>query len=211
MADKKRLFVYDFDGTIVAPLFALYASARSKNPDLTFAEFKAQSGHVQKALIAGMKELIRYTATLGQNVLVSGGDPVGDAENNPELKELLGYFKSWVYEGKEVSFGKEPEGLLKENPKVAKGLLKAFDPSEVVVIGDSVSECELAKNIGASVLLFRTSLESVPIGYEEVPHRYVAQTGYDMKKILENHFGDRRYHETQLVSKRLKRFRHGNE
>ena len=194
MSDKKPLIIYDCDGTLEFPLMFAYGLAKQSDKTLTFADFKkAHVGDI-KAMAPGMADMIRYTAEIGNNVLLSGGNPT--KEGSRELKSLFGYFKNWTFQGTEVPFGKEPSGVLKDDPRVAEELIKFFDPSIVIVVGDSEDEVKLAENIKADVLLLqginkRSLLDQV----KNVPHKYAAKDGKEMVEILKDFF------EKQMSSK----------
>ena len=189
MDDRKVLFVYDCDGTIIAP--TMFAWALAKKEDKTVEplnEFKKK--HPRKAMIPGMEELIRWTAKNGINVLLSGGDPENDG--CPELTKLKeeGLFTNWKCDGVDVPWGKEPIGYSKDDPKVAEGLLKHFNPWLVVVIGDSASEYILALRMKAVGYIHRsTSIDDAEVIHETLskeipdmrfPNILYAQTGKEM-------------------------------
>lgn len=121
-------------------------------------------------MIPGMEELVRWTAKDGVNVLISGGDPEHDG--CPELTKLKeeGLFTNWKCEGKDVPWGKEPIGYLKDDPKVAEALLKHFNPKLVIVIGDSASEYILALRMKAVGYIHRgTSIDDAKVINETLP------------------------------------------
>ena len=156
MDERKVLFVYDCDGTLIAPTVFVWALAKKEGKTTeSLGEFKKKHG--KKAMIPGMEELVRWTAKDGVNVLISGGDPEHDG--CPELTKLKeeGLFADWKCDGQDVPWGKEPIGLLKDDPKVAEGLLKHFNPKLVIVIGDSASEYIMALRTKAVGYTSRTS------------------------------------------------------
>lgn len=185
MKKNAPLFIYDCDGTLELPIIFAYAQEKQKNKNMTMslAEFKAAHPDEKKLMISGMADLIKYTNSIGNNVLLSGGDPT--TEGSKELKSLFPLFQNWKHKGKEVSFGREPENLLKNNPEVAQSLIDYFKPSKIIIIGDSVSECELAKNIKADVLLIRASNDDFFQGLNLVPHKYAVQSGEEMSHIIQ--------------------------
>ena len=189
MDDRKVLFVYDCDGTIIAPTVFVWALAKKEGKTTeTLGEFKKK--HAQKAMIPGMEELIRWTAKDGVNVLLSGGNP--EYDGCPELTKLKeeGLFADWKCDGKDVPWGKEPVGYSKDDPKVAEGLLKYFNPKLVIVIGDSASEYILALRTRAVGYIHRgSSIDDAEAIREslskEIPHMkfpniLYAQTGEAM-------------------------------
>ena len=199
MDDRKVLFVYDCDGTLIGPSALVWALAKKegKTKDSILA-FKKK--HPQKAMIPGMEELVRWTANDGINVLLSGGDPLN--EGCPELNKLIeeGLFTNWKCEGKDVPLGREPIGYPKESQTVANELLKYFNPKLVIVIGDM--EYPLAVRMKAVGYLHRgASFEDAEVIREELakevpdmvlPNILCAQTGGPMlqeiirrKKITE--------------------------
>ena len=176
MDERKVLFVYDCDGTIIGPSVFVWALAKKEGQTTeTLSEFKKK--HAKKAMIPGMEELIRWTAKEGINVLISGGDPEHDG--CPELTKLKeeGLFADWKCDGKDVPWGKEPVGYLKDDPKVAEELLKYFNPKLVVVIGDSASEYILALRMKAVGYIHR----GTAIDDEEVLRETLSQEIPDLK------------------------------
>ena len=176
MDERKVLFIYDCDGTIIAPTVFVWALAKKEGKTTeTLSEFKKK--HAKKAVIPGMEELIRWTAKEGVNVLISGGDPEHDG--CPELTKLKeeGLFTDWKCDGKDVPWGKEPVGYLKDDPKVAEELLKYFNPKLVVVIGDSASEYVLALRTKAVGYIHR----GTSISDEKVLNEALSQEITDMR------------------------------
>ena len=193
MDDRKVLFVYDCDGTIIAPTVFVWALAKKEGQTTeSLSEFKKK--HAQKAMIPGMEELIRWTAKEGVNVLISAGDPEHDG--CPELTKLKeeGLFTDWKCDGKDVPWGKEPVGYLKDDPKVAEELLKYFNPKLVVVIGDSASEYILALRMKAVGYIHRgTAIDDAEVLSETLsqeipdlkfPNILYAQTGKTMQQEI---------------------------
>ena len=189
MDERKVLFVYDCDGTIIGPSVFVWALAKKEGKTTeTLGEFKKKHG--KKAMIPGMEELIRWTAKDGVNVLLSGGDPEHDG--CPELTKLKeeGLFANWKCEGKDVPWGKEPVGHLKDDPKTAEASLKHFNPKLVIVIGDSASEYILALRMKAVGYIHRgTSIDDAKVINETLskeitdmrfPNILYAQTGEPM-------------------------------
>ena len=193
MDERKVLFVYDCDGTIIGPSVFVWALAKKEGQTTeTLSEFKKK--HAKKAMIPGMEELIRWTAKEGINVLISGGDPEHDG--CPELTKLKeeGLFTDWKCDGKDVPWGKEPVGYLKDDPKVAEELLKYFNPKLVVVIGDSASEYILALRLKAVGYIHRgTAIDDAEVLRETLsqeipdlkfPNILYAQTGKAMQQEI---------------------------
>ncbi len=180
MKKNAPLFVYDCDGTLELPIFFAYAYEKQKNKDfdMTLSKFKETHPNEKKLMITGMSDLVRYTATLGNNVLLSGGNPEHESSN--ELKSLFPNFQNWQHNNQDVPFGREPNGLLKSDIEVAKSLIQYFKPSKIIVIGDSISEYELAKNLKADTLLMRGVSKDLLQDFKEIPHRHTAQTGNEM-------------------------------
>ncbi|MBR6412605.1 MAG: hypothetical protein IKS41_05550 [Alphaproteobacteria bacterium] len=78
--------------------------------------------------------------------------------------------------------------MFKDNPIVADALQKAFSPSQVVVIGDSIEEFILAVNMKAIAFMKR----GVSVDEEKlvggVPHVYAFETGMEIKEKLRELF-----------------------
>lgn len=142
MKKQKPLFVYDCDGTLQAPTaFVWGIIKKTTKKELSLLDFKAQHPG-PKAMLPGMADLVRYTSTIGHNVLLSGGNPKLDG--CPELLSLKNYFQDWSFEGKIVPWGNAPNNLLKSSHLVTHALLTTFLPSQVIVLGDSVDDYILA-------------------------------------------------------------------
>ena len=147
MAKQKPLFIYDCDGTLQTLVARAWAMAKKENKtDLSLAEFRAQHPG-ETAMLPGMANVVRYTDSLGDNVLVSDGNP--GEEGCPELQELRveNRFKGWKYKGREVKWGQSPDHMSKVERSVAEELLKNFLPSKIVVIGDTLDDYILALHI----------------------------------------------------------------
>ena len=201
MDKQKPLFIYDCDGTIQAP--ARFAWALTKSLGLTnlpFQEYKEQKQANQNAMLPGMADVVRYTATLGNNVLLSGGNP--ETEGCKELHDLKSYFQNWQFEGKDVPWGRVPGNVFKDNPIIADALHKAFSPSQVVVLGDCIEEFMLAVNMKANTFIKRGD----SVGEEKliggVPNLYALETGMEIKKKLQELFEPKQ----KLDSNTLKAF-----
>ena len=163
MDEGKVLFVYDCDDTLIGPSVLVWALLKKEGKTTqSLQEFR--KSHPQKAMIPGMEELVRWTAKDGVNVLISGGDPENDG--CPELTKLKeeGLFANWKCNGKDVPWGKEPEGYSKNSPEVAAALLNYFKPKAVVVVGDSSAEYEMAVRLGAVGYIHR----GPPIADEQI-------------------------------------------
>ena len=189
MENQKPLFIYDCDGTIIGPSVFVWALAKKEGKTTeTLGEFKKKHG--KKAMIPGMEELIRWTAKDGVNVLLSGGDPEHDGCSELTKLKEEGLFTNWKCEGKDVPWGKEPIGYLKDDTKIAEALLKHFNPRLVIVIGDSASEYILALRTKAVGYIHRgTSIDDEKILNEALskeipdlkfPNILYAQTGEPM-------------------------------
>ena len=210
MSDKKPLIIYDCDGTLEFPLMFAYGCAKQADKSLTFVDFKkAHAGDI-KAMVPGMADLVRYTAGIGNNVLLSGGAPM--EEGSKELKGLFGCFKNWSFRGTEVPFGREPPKVTKDDPRVAEDLIKAFNPSVIVVIGDSEAEIRLAENIKADVLLLQgTNKESLLEKAKTVPNKYAAKDGNEMLSILKDFFENQKPSNTRAQVASMIRQYSGND
>ena len=163
-AQKKPLFIYDWYGTVEAPWWMVFlieqhherhvakAEGRKYHPTKTIAEFKKQHNNQKTLLIPGIEETIRFTNSIGNNVLLSDGNHLEDA--CPELLALAGYFKPWIFDGKVIEFGYKPKTKSKTDPEVAVALIKQFDPDKIFVIGDSNTEAQFAEILHADTFIF---------------------------------------------------------
>ena len=187
MEQQKPLFVYDCDGTLQSP--AMFSWALTKKLGLTnlsFQEYKEQTKANQNSMLPGMADVVKYTATLGNNVLLSGGNIAADGCH--ELHDLKPYFQDWQFKGEDVPWGKVPGNVFKDNPIVADALQKAFNPSQVVVVGDCLEEFLLAVNMKAIAFIKRgASVEEEKL-VGGVPHMYAFETGMEIKKKLQELF-----------------------
>ena len=187
MEQKKPLFIYDCDGTLQAPvMFAWAISKKLALTKLSLQEYKQQTKANQNAMLPGMADLVKYTATLGNNVLLSGGNI--ERDGCPELHDLKPYFKDWQFGGQDLSWGKVPEGVFKDNPIVSDALQKAFNPSQIVLIGDCLEEFLLAVNMKAIAFIKRgASVEEEKL-VGGVPNLFAFETGIEIKKKLQELF-----------------------
>lgn len=145
MRNSKPLFIYDRDGTLQSLLSYAWALTRKEEmSDISLKDFKEQNFNEATALLPGMMDLVRFTASLGYNVLVSDGAPL---ENCSNLRALQEYFQQWKFNGKDVIWGSSPEHLSKVSRVVAKGLVDYFRPSQIIVIGDSLDDYVLALHL----------------------------------------------------------------
>ncbi len=163
-AQKKPLFIYDWYGTVEAPWWTVFlieqyherciakTEGRIYHPTKTIAEFKKQHNNQNTLLIPGMEETIRFTNSIGNNILLSDGNHLDDA--CPELLALTDYFKPWVFEGKLINFGCKPEAKSKTDPEVAEALITQFNPDKIFVIGDSNTEAQFAEILHADTFIF---------------------------------------------------------
>ena len=143
MENRKPLFIYDCEGTLQAPAAFVYGlTKKCKQTNLSLPEFRAQNPEPM-ALLPGMADLVRYTATFGNNVLLSDGRP--DLDGCQGLFALKDCFKNWQFEGKDAPWGRCPNNMIKACPTVAKALLQTFHPSWILVVGDSVDDYMLAE------------------------------------------------------------------
>ena len=88
---KKPLFIYDWYCTVEAPWWTVFmieqyqerhiakAEGRKYHPTKTIAEFKRQHNNKNTLLIPGMEETIRFTDSIGNNILLSDGNHLDDA------------------------------------------------------------------------------------------------------------------------------------
>ena len=193
MDERKVLFVYDCDGTIIGPSVFVWALAKKEGKTSeSLGEFKKK--HPKKAMIPGMEELIRWTAKNGVNVLLSGGDPARDGCSELTKLKEEGLFADWKCDGQDVPWGREPVGYSKDSPKVAEELLRYFNPKLAVVIGDSTSEYILALRMKAAGYIHRgTSISDAEVVREALsqevpnlkfPNILYAQTGEAMLKEI---------------------------
>ena len=182
MQEKTGLIVSDCDGTLEALRMMVFAYLKKQDPSLTPSKFLSQHAE-QNALLPGMDALIEYTATLGNNVLLSGGDP----ENNAckEVKNLFPYFKNWKFDGKDVPFGQIPEKCVKETPELAAGLKKAFNPSLIIVIGNEECDAVLAKNIHADIFMQIGKKQTVQDAAGDVPYKIMCSDTQQAVKLLQ--------------------------
>ena len=152
MLSKKPLFIYDRDGTLQSLIgFAWALTRKEKKSDISLQEFKEQNFNEDRALLPEMAELVRYTATLGYNVLISGGDPKECCKNMLALQK---YFQNWQFQGKDVAWGTSPEHFSKVSREVAKGLFDYFRSERIVVIGDSLDDYVLALHLSYFAKLY---------------------------------------------------------
>ena len=190
---QKPLFIYDCDGTLQAPIMFTWALTKKLGlTNLSFADYKAQKQEqnqqnvIRTAMLPGMADLVKYTATLGNNVLLSGGNP--EQDGCKELFDLKNYFQNWQVDGKIVPWGRVPWGVFKDNPIIADALQTAFSPSQVVVIGDCIEEFVLAVNMKAGIFIKRgASVEEEKL-VGGVPNVFAMETGIEIKKKLQELF-----------------------
>lgn len=137
-------------------------------------------------MLSGMADVVRYTVTLGNNVLLSGGN--SETEGCKELHDLRGYFQNWQYDGKDVPWGRTPGNVFKDNPIIADALQKAFSPSQSVVIGDCIEEFILAVNMKAIAFIKRgTSVDEEKL-VGGVSNLFAFETGMEIKEKLQELF-----------------------
>ena len=145
MEKRKPLFVYDCEATLQGPVpFAWALTKKLGQTNLSLAEFRALHAH-SEAMFPGMADLVRYTATIGNNILLSGANP--QEIGCPELLTLKPFFQDWQFNGKDVAWGQTPEQLHKENILIAQALYQQAEPTSVVIIGDSLEEYILARHM----------------------------------------------------------------
>lgn len=223
MESRKPLFVYDCDGTLQGPTAFAYGLAKKFNQtNLSCAEFKKQYPG-EKVLLPGMADLVRYTAILGNNVLISGGSP--DKEGCSGLLELKNYFQNWQFNGKDVPWGHTPNNLIKASPVIAKTLLQTFHPSWIMVIGDSDVDdyaMGLYLSIFASkmpqsdkshapveVLFMKRGMKDEECCIDAAVPLVAFESGLQMKQFVEEFVSDRQKqergaHASSMLQERLK-------
>ena len=142
MTKRKPLFIYDCDGTLQTLLtYAWALTKKEEKTNISREEFKAQNFGEDVAMLPGMEDLVHYTETIGNNVLLSEGNP---QEGCTKLRALKKYFQNWKFKGQDVPWGRVPENLSKVARDVAKELFDNFKPDQIIVIGDSMDEYVLA-------------------------------------------------------------------
>lgn len=141
MKEHQPLFVYDRDGTLqtLSAVVRAHMKVHFGQATPSLQEFKAQYGPT--AMFPGMADLVRYTATLGNNILISGGKP---EDCCPELQALRPFFQDWTFKNKIVPWGTLPNNLPKDHALIVQELVKNVKPNRVVVIGDSLEEYMMA-------------------------------------------------------------------
>ena len=151
MEEQKPLFVYDCDNTLQSTMAVVWGKLKLQQlTTLSKEEFVQQNSdelNSSKAMLPGMADMVRYTATKGNNILISDGNP-GQEDGCKELRhDLKNYFQNWSYKGEEVEWGRTPNLMPKEHLEVSKELYKTFVPSQIFVIGDSVEDYDLALSL----------------------------------------------------------------
>ena len=183
--DDKVLFIYDKDNTLEVMAGMAYAIQRQLNPKLSFSEFRTKNKE-SHLMLPGMADVIKHTAKLGNNILISGGNPLESSCN--ELRSLFLYFKTWNHKRKPVPFGQAPKPLTKSSPEVAESLRQNFMPKKIIVFGDSEEEYMLAKNIKADVLFLRAPQKDLLDKVKDIPEVYPFQTAANVMEILNKIF-----------------------
>jgi len=191
---QKPLFIYDWYGTVEAPWWTVFlieqyqekriatAEGRKYHPSKTLAEFKKQHNNQDTLLIPGMDETIRFTGSIGNNILLSDGNHLDDA--CPELLALADYFKPWIFDGNLIEFGSKPQAKSKTDPAVAEALIKQFKPNKIFVIGDSNTEAQFAEILHADTFIFCGLDKSTITDGKTLPHLEQHVTGYPIMKYL---------------------------
>ena len=191
---KKPLFIYDWYGTVEAPWWTVFmieqhqerhiakTEGRKYHPTKTIAEFKKDHNNQNTLLIPGMEEVIRFTGSIGNNVLLSDGNHLDEA--CPELLALAGCFKSWMFDGKTIEFGYKPETKSKTDPKVAEALIKQFNPDKIFVIGDSNTEAQFAEVLHADTFIFCGLDKKQITDGKTLSHIEQLVTGYPMIRYI---------------------------
>ena len=191
---KKPLFIYDWYGTVEAPWWTVFmieqyqerhiakAEGRKYYPSKTIAEFKKQHNNQNTLLIPGMEETIRFTNSIGNNILLSDGNHLEDA--CPELLTLANCFKPWVFDGQVIEFGCKPATKSKTDPEVAEALTKQFEPNKIFVIGDSNTEAKFAELLHADTFIFCGLDKKQITDGKTLPHVEQHVTGYPMIRYL---------------------------
>ena len=191
---KKPLFIYDWYGTVEAPWWTVFLTeqyherciakteGRKYHPTKTIAEFKKQHNNQSTLLIPGMEETIRFTDSIGNNILLSDGNHLEDACS--ELLALTDCFKSWMFDGKLIEFGCRPEVKSKTDPKVADALIRQFKPDKIFVIGDSNTEAQFAEILNADTFIFCGLDKTQITDGKTLPHMVQHVTGYPMIRYI---------------------------
>ena len=191
---QKPLFIYDWYGTVEAPWWTVFlieqyherctakAEGRKYHPTKTIAEFKKDHNNQNTLLIPGMEEVIRFTDSIGNNILLSDGNHLDEA--CPELLALAGCFKSWMFDGKTIEFGYKPETKSKTDPKVADSLIKQFEPDKIFVIGDSNTEAQFAEVLHADTFIFCGLDKKQITDGKTLSHIEQLVTGYPMIRYI---------------------------
>ena len=219
--NKRPLFIYDWYGTVEAPLWSAYmveqcqekriasANGHEYHPSQTMAEFKSQHQNQKTTLISGMAELIRFTDSIGNNILLSDGSHLDDACS--ELLALACHFKQWTFDGKLIKFGCKPETKSKSDPEVAEALIKQFNPSKVFVIGDSNTEAQFAEFLHADTFIFCGLDKKQITAGKTLPHVEHLVTGHPMIKYIEGHLSENQPHVISHRSQQRKQVLLGNQ
>ena len=193
-AHKKPLFIYDWYGTVEAPWWTVFmieqyqerhvakAEGRKYHPTKTITEFKKQHNNQNTLLIPGMEETIRFTDSIGNNILLSDGNHLDDA--CPEFLALADHFKSWIFDGKLIEFGYKPETKSKTDPKIAEALIKQFKPNKIFVIGDSNTEAQFAEILHADTFIFCGLDKNQITDGKTLPHIEQLVTGYPIMRCI---------------------------
>ena len=191
---KKPLFIYDWYGTVEAPWWTVFLieqykerrlakiEGRKYHPSKTLAEFRKKQNNQKTLLIPGMEETIRFTNTIGNNILLSDGNHLEDA--CPELLALADCFKLWLFDGKLIEFGCKPHTKSKTDPEIAKALIQQFEPNKIFVIGDSNTEAQFAEILHADTFIFCGLDKKQITAGKTLPHMEQYVTGYPITKYL---------------------------
>jgi len=201
MKKNVPLIIWDCDGTIQTMSAFAYASHKRSDPGLSRDAFKAQNpGEI--AMLPGMAEMIDYTDSKGyNNVLISEGDP--SAGGCAQLLARKDRFKNWKFQGETVEWGCVPKQVDKVNIKLTNELVAEFEPSKVIVIGDSLREYAEALNClvsmkqkfgpqaGSSVVFIKMGPpdETAEDVDDSHPPVYFVKSGMEMKPIIDKFLG----------------------
>ena len=217
---KKPLFIYDWYGTVEAPWWTVFmieqhqerhiakTEGRKYHPTKTIEEFKKQHNNRNTLLIPGMEETIRFTGSIGNNVLLSDGDHLDEA--CPELLALADYFKPWMFDGKAIEFGYKPDAKSKTDPKVAEALIKQFNPDKIFVIGDSNTEAQFAEVLHADTFIYCGLDKKQITDGKTLSHIEQLVTGYPMIRYIKERLKRDFSHLIKLQQKRQVPFRNLN-
>jgi hypothetical protein len=184
------------------------AEGRRYHPSKTLAEFKRQHNNQSMLLIPGMEETVRFTNSVGNNILLSDGNHLENA--CPGLLAFADCFKSWVFDGKVIEFGCKPETKSKTDPKIAEALIKQFKPDKIFVVGDSNTEAQFAEVLHADTFIYCGLDKKQITDGKTLSHIEQLVTGYPMIRYIKERLKRDFSHLIKLQQKRQVPFRNLN-